>query len=315
MPKISVIVPVYNTEKYLEKCISSIIKQQVDDYEVIFVNDGSTDNSEEILKKYENINLKKFRYYYKENGGLSDARNFGVKQATGDYICFIDSDDYIDENLFENLEKYINEYVDLIKYKCVRVDENYNEIEKVNGFEFETASGEEAFNKLYGKDVLLETAWLYLYKRSFWEENNFKFPIKKYHEDWALIPYVLLSAKTVISTNIYGYYYVQSVDSITRNNSEEKICRRAYDMLEHYDSLINKLEQLEVSDISKENFKIYMSNCIILKLEELPQKYHNSYIKEIKKRKILKNFKVRNLKQFVKKIVLKISVKLYLKIR
>ena len=104
MPKISVIVPVFNTGKYIKKCLNSILSQKNVDYEIIVVNDGSTDNSDEIIKDYVNQHQEKVKYYTKQNGGLSDARNYGITKASGDYLCFVDSDDYIDENLFANLE-------------------------------------------------------------------------------------------------------------------------------------------------------------------------------------------------------------------
>ena len=124
MPKISVIIPVYNTEKYIEKCLDSIYNQKMKDIEIIIVNDGSKDNSDTIIQKWieknkENIQIK---YLKKENGGLSDSRNFAIPYVTGEYISFIDSDDYIDENLYSNLEKYMNEKIDLIKFKMQTVD-------------------------------------------------------------------------------------------------------------------------------------------------------------------------------------------------
>lgn len=314
MPKISVIIPVYNTEKYLEKCLNSILKQIMQDFEIIVVNDGSTDDSAKILRQFELQYPDKIKYFEKQNGGVSDARNFGVKKAIGEYLCFVDSDDYIDENLFENLEKYINQNAEIIKYKCIKVNENYEKIELIDGPVFECKTGYEAFNELYVHDVFLEIAWLYLYKRNFFVKNKFEFPTNKYHEDWALVPYIILNAKSVISTNIYGYYYVQSKNSITRNNNDEKIYKRVCNMLEHFDNLIEKISNIKNKQ-AIENFKLYMTNCLILKLEELPQKYHKQYIKEIKKRKIINNIKVRNAKQFIKKVLLKINVKLYLKLR
>ena len=315
MPKISVIVPVYNTDKYIAKCLNSILFQQMQDFEIIVVNDGSTDNSENVIKDFERKYPDKIRYFKKSNGGLSDARNFGVNKACGDYLCFVDSDDYIYERLFENVSQYTAQNVDLIKYKCIRVDESYKEVERINGPIFEKRSGEDAFDYLYSKDTLIEPAWLYLYNRSFYLNNNFSFPVNKYHEDWAIIPFIIIMAKTVISVDIYGYYYVQSSNSITRNNNDEKIYQRAWNMIEHYDNLVDKVEKSNIRKITIQNFKIYMSNCLILKLEELPKKYHKQYIEEIKKRKLIKNIKVRNIKQFIKKIVLKININLYLKIR
>ena len=313
MLKISVVVPVYNTEKYLKRCVDSILNQKMKDYELIIVNDGSQDNSEEIIKKYEQQYSNIIKYYKKENGGLSDARNYGVAKATGKYICFIDSDDYIAEDLFEKLEKYIEQDVDLIKYKCIRVNEQNEIIEKVTGPVFDKKSGQEAFNELYSSDVLMETAWLYLYKAKYYKENNYEFPIKKYHEDWAIVPYIVLNAESIISTDIYGYYYVQTSSSITRNNNDEKIFQRSKDMLEHYDNIMKKIDNKQ--GLAYDNYKIYMTNCLILKLNELPQKYHKEYITEIKKRKIIGNLKIRDCKQLIKKLILKINIKLYLKLQ
>lgn len=315
MPKISVIVPVYNTEKYIEKCLNSILAQKGVELEIIVVNDGSKDDSAKIIKNMQAKNLDKIKYFEKENGGLSDARNYGVSKASGDYLCFVDSDDYIDANLFEGLLEHIKQGIELIKYKCIIVNENDEDIERKTGPVFEVKEGKQAFSELYGQDVLLEPAWLYLYKRDFYEKNKFCFPVGKFHEDWATVPYIILSAKTMVSVDLYGYYYVQSVNSITRNNSDERIGKRAYDMLEHYDNVCNKISNLNLDKMTLENFKIYMSNCLILKLEELPKKYHKQYIKELKNRHIFNNIKVRNIKQLTKKMLLKINVKLYLKMR
>lgn len=314
MKKISIIIPVYNVEKYLQKCLDSVEKQEYKNIEVIVVNDGSEDKSEEIVKKYQEkyYNIK---YFKKENGGLSDARNFGVKYATGDYICFLDSDDYIDERLFSNLGKYLNSDYDMIKYKLIKVDENYNQIESINGPVFENKTGEEAFNILYGKDVMLQPAWLYLYKKSFWCENKFEYPKGMLHEDFARTALIMLKAKKVASCNIYGYYYYQSNSSITRGNNEDKKMVRALDMINHYDYMINKIQEYNLSDFTIENLKIYYTNCIILKIEELSKSNRKIYIKEIKKRRMFKNIKARNFKQLLKKVILKINVNWYLKLR
>ena len=128
MPKISVIVPVYNTEKYIERCLKSLLEQRYNDYEIIVVNDGSLDNSEEVINMYIKNYGDKIKYYVKPNGGLSDARNYGIQKATGDYICFVDSDDYIESELFEKLSSYVLQGIELIKYKCIRVNEKGEEI-------------------------------------------------------------------------------------------------------------------------------------------------------------------------------------------
>ena len=122
IPKISVIVPVYNTGKYVEKCLDSIKNQIMNDLELIIINDGSTDNSEQIIKNWINQNKEKVnvKYFKKSNGGLSDARNYGVTKVSGKYISFIDSDDYIEKDLYKSLEKYMEQEIDLIKFKMTR---------------------------------------------------------------------------------------------------------------------------------------------------------------------------------------------------
>ena len=105
MPNVSVIVPVYNVEDYIERCMESLINQTLKDIEIIVVNDGSTDKSETKIKKYLDKYPDKIKYFVKENGGLSDARNYGMQYATGEYIAFLDSDDYVDITLYEKMYK------------------------------------------------------------------------------------------------------------------------------------------------------------------------------------------------------------------
>ena len=314
MSQVSVIIPVYNVEKYIDKCLESVVNQTYNDIEIIVVNDGTKDNSEEIinnyLKKYNNV-----KYLIKENGGLSDARNYGVKYATGEYIAFLDADDYLDYNLFSNLQSYMNQNIDLIKYKMIRVDENGNNIDKINGPVFEKMNGQQAFNELFCKDTMMQPAWLYLYKKSFWDENKFEYPVGKLHEDFAITSLIILRAKSVVSTDIYGYYYVQSSERITRGNEQSKVMRRAMDLLEHYDYMIGKIKGYNLDKTTEENVKIYYTNCIILKLGELSKENKKIYKKEIENRGLYNNIKARNIKQLIKKLLLKMNVNLYLKMR
>ena len=222
--KLSVIIPVYNTSKYIEKCLNSIVNQTMNDIEIIIVNDGSTDNSEEVIQKWINENQDKIeiKYFKKENGGLSSARNFGVNQATGQYITFVDSDDYLDINIYKNLEKYMDNNIELIKYKMCTVDENGTIIEKLDGPIFDVCSGEEAFEKLYTTDTFLEVSCIYLYKREYYINKEFAFELNRVHEDFGLIPWVLINAKSVVSTDFYGYFYLRRQNSITDMNKPEK---------------------------------------------------------------------------------------------
>ena len=101
--KVSVIVPVYNVELYLEKCLLSLVNQTLQDIEIIVVNDGSRDHSQQIIEKFQQEHPQKIFAYTKENGGLSDARNFGIDRAKGKYIGFVDSDDYVSETMYDEM--------------------------------------------------------------------------------------------------------------------------------------------------------------------------------------------------------------------
>lgn len=315
MKKISIIIPVYNTEKYLRKCFDSVINQSYQNIEMVIINDGSKDNSEKIINEYKDKYPEIVSYYSKENTGVADTRNFGIEKAKGDYIMFLDSDDYIDEALFKNLEKYINQDIDLIKFKLQRVNREGKLLELVPGATFENTSGQDGFNKLYSTDVLLDSPCVYLIKKDIFTNNNLKFKVGTEHEDFGLMPFVIVLAKTMISINFYGYYYVQSDNSITRNEDYKKTVKKAYDALAHYDNAMKFLEKLKLDKLTKQNVKIYYTNAIILKTKELQPEDQEKYIQEIKNRKMTKNIKIRNLKQLIKKILLCIDIKLYLKIK
>lgn len=314
MKKISFIVPVYNTEKYLKKCIESIINQSYKNIEIIIINDGSRDKSKEIIQEYVN-NYDFIFSFNKENGGLSDARNFGVTKVTGDYILFVDSDDFIDKYLVEKCLNYIESDYDLVKFKTIKVNEKYEQIEKIGGPCFENKNGEEAFLALYDNDVMMQPAWLYFYKIEFWNKNKFEYPVGKIHEDFARTALIILKAKKVASIDFYGYFYVQSKKSITRGNNEEKVFKSAMDMIDHYDYMLEKIKEYEINDYVKSVLKIYYTNCILLKVLELNSENQKKYIIEIRKRKIINNIKATNFKQLLKRIILKINIKWYLKLR
>ena len=314
-PKISIIVPVYNVEKYIEKCLKSLANQTMQDFEIIIVNDGSKDNSEEIIKSFqENHPNLQIKYLKKENGGLASARNYGVKYATGKYISFIDSDDYVDINLYKNLEKYMDEDIDVIKFKMQTVDKKGNILEKLDGPVFEKCTGEEAFEKLYIDDKYLDPACIYLYRREFFIKNKFEYRLR-YHEDFGLTSLIIITANSFVSTNIFGYNYLQTEESLTRSKDINKDVSRAKDMLAHYDNMINLIDRYNIKEETKEKVKKYYTNSVILKVNTLIGEKRKEYIKEIRNRKMYKNIKPVNVKQFIKRNILKFDINLYLKLR
>ncbi len=316
--KISVIVPIFNAERYLVRCLNSIVEQintTHNDIEIILINDGSTDKSAEIIKKYIQKYTNNIKYIQKENTGVADSRNIGIEESTGDYIIFVDADDYIDAKLFKNLEKYMERNIDIIKYKAIIETEEEDIIGQFEGPVFEELKGEEAFSKLCYTDEMLDALWVYAYKRKIFIDNGFKFISNTYHEDFGLIPLIIIKAKTFISTDIQGYHYVQSSNSITRNIDYNKTLKKVYDTLIHYDNMLDKTKNYSINERVKEDIKIFYTNSILLRINDLKKTDRKKFIKEIRNRKMYKNIKPRNIKQLLKRIILQINIPLYLKLR
>lgn len=305
--KFSIVIPVYNVEEYIAKCLDSIKNQTYDNYEVIIVNDGTKDNSVDIIKKY--LKDKRFSLYEKENGGLSDARNYGVKYISGDYLLFLDSDDYIEYDLLEHLNNILTkkEY-DLIKYKVNFVDTSGNLIRHEEG-NFE---GKAKLNDILAFE-LSEPAWSYCYKASFFIKNKFKYSVGRIHEDFGLTPYILVKTNNIYITNYYGYNYVQRMGSIV--NGAEKNVKRCNDVLYHFDHLYDIISKdKKIDNDKKKIIYSYLANGLIIKASLLNGQNLNNYIKELRKRHIFNYLLEDNIKRKIKKLVIKICPKLYIKL-
>ena len=300
---ISFIIPSYNSVNTIKRAIDSILNQNTDiEYEIIVIDDGSTDNTEQVINCYEND--LRIKYYKKENSGVADTRNYGVKMATGEYLIFVDSDDYISENLLKDIEKHILQGIELIKWNVTFVDENQKEVLKPESVEFDVTSGEQGFNNLFGKDNLIDCLWNYAIKKDLMIE----FPSGTYHEDFATMPLIILNAKSFVSIDKREYFYVQSKNSIMRENNSEKTRKKLQDKIKHFDNLIKEVNEIDLQKITKENFEIYAVNSMLTVVKDLKGEEKRFYKKELKKRKIWRYIRIRNLKQLIKKIIIAIKL-------
>ena len=299
MPKFSIIVPVYNVEKYIKKCLDSIESQTYKDYEVIVVNDGTKDNSMDIVNNY---NVKIIN---QKNKGLSEARNEGVKKAKGDYILFLDSDDYIEKDLLNELNKSLTNNPDLVRFQIREVFED-NTKKDYNEEPFLNKDGVEAFSILC-KYHFVENAWAYLYKREFYLKNKFSFKKGAIHEDFGLVPLVIMKAKKVNSISYIGYNYLQRENSIMSEKNYEKTKKKVSDMFEHYDYLIKEINKTE---LDSKIYKSFISNSLILKVCELKKDDYKKSKKRLKEKKVYDNLLENTIIQKIKKIIIKISPKL-----
>jgi glycosyltransferase involved in cell wall biosynthesis len=218
---ISVIVPVYNVEKYIRKCVDSICNQTYKDLEIILVDDGSTDNSGNICDEYK-AKDSRIKVVHKNNGGLSDARNAGIEIAKGGYIAFIDSDDYIHERMYEvlmnNLEMTNS---DISACEFVYKNENINEENILEIENLEIYSGKDVISLLWTDNVRTVVQWNKVYKKCIFD--TIRYPIGRYHEDTFAIHHILSKCSKIVFTNQKLYYYVQHENSIMSVPSRKRI--------------------------------------------------------------------------------------------
>jgi glycosyltransferase involved in cell wall biosynthesis len=216
---ISIIVPVYNTGKYLDRCIKSLINQTYNNLEIILVNDGSTDNSKEICDFYTKRHLN-IVAIHKENGGLSDARNFGIEISKGDYIGFVDADDYVSPNMYDDLYNSCKEYNSDISM-CGRFDvinglnKSSLTLPKVKKF-----SSTEALARLLKSDKIDSSVCDKIFKKRLFA--NLRFPLKKYNEDIFITSKLIHLSKSIVHIGKPLYYYYHRDGSITSENYSEK---------------------------------------------------------------------------------------------
>ena len=218
-PLLSIIVPIYNVEKQLNKCIESILNQTFTNYELILVDDGSPDKCGEICDEYEKKD-KRVKVIHKKNGGLSDARNAGLNIATGKYIGFVDSDDIIHPQMYEKLYNCINKYnSDIVqcKFKKFKKIEDIEKSLNRHNESVEEYTNKEAIMDMIDNNKINVNTWNKLYKRELFE--NERFPKGKIHEDEFLTYKLIYKSNKVAYINEELYYYYQNDNGIMNGSN------------------------------------------------------------------------------------------------
>ncbi len=222
-PKVSLIVPIYNVGEYVEKCLRTIQNQTFKDFEVLIINDETKDNSAEIAQKFCDSDSR-FHLLNKKNGGLSDSRNYGLNYANGEYVAFIDGDDYIHKDYLKVLyNACINNDADIsycrFKYSYFKSGITLrNPISAKKG----VLKKEEALNLLIRDNFLHNYAWNKMYRLSLFKDNNITYP-NMYFEDIATSPKLFLHANKLAITDNYLYYYIKRFGSIMSTMNARKI--------------------------------------------------------------------------------------------
>jgi glycosyltransferase involved in cell wall biosynthesis len=252
--KVSIIVPVYNVELYLEKCLLSLVNQTLEEIEILVVNDGSKDGSQQIIEKFQQNYPDKIFGSIKENGGLSDARNYGIDRARGQYVGFVDSDDYVSETMFEEMYGLAVKYdAEMSICNLQKIDEKGNITQKLTqlpGFP----------EKIILEDHLSVFSDLSyfacnkLFKRELFNGKRFKKGV--HFEDIELIPQLLLDCQILTFTSNYHYHYFERQGSISKSHTTKGL-----DILKAVETVSEKFNQSRFSNHKKilTNFQIFES--------------------------------------------------------
>ncbi len=259
---ISVIVPVYNVEEYLKQCLDSILEQTFSNYEVILINDGSTDSSGLICQEYAEKDSR-IRYFEKENGGLSDARNYGIEQAQGEYLTFVDSDDFLDKmhlNVLYTALVSNNVDISIVNYANYQTSNATFYLHTFGEYYEKNYSSEELLDNLAileRNDLSFSTIWGKLYKRSVF--SFLRFPKGVIGEDVALIYKIYTQVDKIVYAHKDTYIYRENDSGITKskiyplvtaqlNHIAERLALLAimgYDVTKHFDRYITFLKITE----------------------------------------------------------------------
>lgn len=278
--KLSIIIPVYNTEQTLGRCINSVLQSSLNNFEIILINDGSTDNSANICESYKNNYPQQIQVIHQKNQGLSAARNAGLDISKGQYVTFIDSDDYISKDLYCHLleQLNVNHNIDLLEYSLVKESQNNTEIlfnfkdsiyRNHRSYWIKTHAYTHAF------------AWNKIYKRELFKD--LRYPIGKKFEDVWLLPRIIQKCQTIATTSCGYYHYDYNPHGITATadgmalqdllNAHLKVFEQ-YQNADYYLSLLNI--QIDVFNRLKTpillpykrywtNFKLILVSCLGVK--------------------------------------------------
>ena len=275
--KVSIIVPIYNVEKYLRKCLDSLVAQTLNEIEIILVNDGSKDDSKKIMKEYKNNYPDKIICIYKENGGQGSARNEGLKVAKGKYIAYVDSDDWIDEKMIETMyNKAEKANYDILVCGTKVVNEKYEILQEEPAIMYE----ENIKNLLFGKMAI----WNKIYRREILEKENYVFRTKKWYEDLDFTAKIILEDYNIGFIDENFYYYVERPNSTMNNQNARKNLEildamneiiKYYKNVDKYEKSYQEIEFLAI-------YHIYITTIVrVIMIDEVDRKEKYKIISQL----------------------------------
>lgn len=279
---ISIIIPVYNVGQYLEKCLESVINQTYKKLEIILVNDGSTDNSVSICKKYERKD-KRIKLINKENGGVSSARNCGLDICIGSYVTFIDSDDYVEKDYIETLYKKLKKYnVDIVFSNAINIYENGKTDVLNRSDKDEFLEGNNIIKEILNEKIITSVCWGNLYKSNLVKDIRFDIKMRICEDMKFLLGIIKKITKSVVITE-QKYYYVVRNSSTIHSGFNEKW----YDEIDYSKELLDSYKETDLEKYMIKRYVRVITSCMYLfdikkeeynKLKSLIKPYFFKYL-------------------------------------
>ena len=260
--KVSIVVPVYNVEKYIDRCLESLVNQTLKDIEIIVVNDGSTDNSKEVIEKYQKEYPEMLKVYTIKNSGAAKARNIGLEKASGEYIGFVDSDDFVSKTMFEELyNKAINDNADIVKCAYYRVQEDKC-IERETDSEYD-----------YGKSIHEDKSliinstpyiWNKIFRKKMLDSYKIKFPDIQIYEDLVFTYKSFMVANKISKVNNPLYYYIV----IRENSLTFKFSEKRFDIFPAFKELTSFAKKIDCLEELREEMLFILLKHVYVVLEK-----------------------------------------------
>ncbi len=249
--KVSVIIPVYNTKDYLHQCLDSLVGQTLEDIEILVVDDGSTDGSDQVIKEYEEKYPQKVKGFFKENGGQASARNLALQHAQGEYLGFVDSDDWVDTEMYtEMYEKAKAEDADIVICDTTDHYPTHDDYHHASRFESKFSVTPSACNKIFRREFV----------------GDICFPVGLWYEDFEFTTKnLMLTEKIGVIHKSFYHCHCREVSTMTNNNAEKNL-----DMLTVLDNLTRFVEEKGMAEKYKDVLEyLYLDHVLITTVNRL----------------------------------------------
>ena len=313
MVKLSIVIPVYNVEKYLGKCLDSVIYPELSEYEIIIVNDGSTDTSPAICREYAEKFPELIRVITTENGGLGAARDVGIDAARGEYIVFLDSDDFLSPDAVPEMLKYLHQDFDILFFDSRSISEEGRVLKYIHGCAYEGEFSLESFPELLFE---MPSAWNKIYRRSLFTENRIYYPGRVWYEDMYVTFRLYTHSGKLLSVHKPWHNYLQRSGSITNNKNTE----RNLEIIPAVNAMLDAFREAGLYDryVSQLEFAAFhhevITSIVRVNLADRKSDVQDTLFEDYKKKfpEYLKNPYVRNMSRKYKLIHFCIRTKNYL---